>query len=104
MCIKIEGVLDIMIKTVFLTAEDLKDKKPNVVTIGRAGEGKAFRTKNMLLEALNFKVKSIETFLDIPFQGISIADKQDFVAQHWEERVKVTDKLLSDSYEEYLSE
>ena len=55
------------------------------------------------LEALNFKVKSIETFLGIPFQGETITDKNVFVVQHWDERVRVTDKLLRDSYEEYVS-
>lgn len=56
------------------------------------------------LQALNFKVSSIETFIGVPFRGETIADKEEFVAKHWDERVKVTDKLLKDSYDEYLLE
>lgn len=53
-----------------------------------------------ILEMLNFKVRSIESILGIPFQGESIADKEDFVEKHWEERVKATDNLLDDAFDE----
>lgn len=54
--------------------------------------------KNSQIEALNFKVKSIETFLGVIFKGKTISEKQVFVEKHWEERVLFTDELLRDSY------
>lgn len=55
------------------------------------------------LDLLNFKVKSIETYLAVPFQGETIADKQEFVSKHWEERDKVVNSILSGANAEYDS-
>ena len=53
-------------------------------------------------QTLNFNVKAIETFLGVKFQGSTIQDKEDFVAEYHVKRVETTTKLMKDAYEEYI--
>jgi len=52
------------------------------------------------LDALNFEVKAIETFLGIKFEGKTIADKQTFVSKYKNKRREATKELLMQSYED----
>lgn len=52
------------------------------------------------LDALNFEVKAIETFLGITFEGETIGDKQMFVSAHKDKRRETTNELLIQSYED----
>lgn len=53
------------------------------------------------LDALNFEVKAIETFLGITFEGETVEQKQEFVVVHKDKRTEVTSKLLRTAYEDY---
>ncbi len=55
---------------------------------------------NSYIDALNFKVRSIEHLLGIKFEGKSLIDKQEFVAKHWEARMEVSYELLADAWED----
>lgn len=55
-----------------------------------------------LARALDFRVRSIEEFLGIRFQGETDEEKRSFVEEHWEERVEVTDNLMQDAYKEQV--
>lgn len=46
--------------------------------------------ENWQLDALNFEVKAIETFLGFKFEGETVEEKQVFVAAHKDKRVEVT--------------
>lgn len=52
------------------------------------------------LDALNFEVKAIETFLGIKFEGETIEDKQMFVSAYKDKRREATKELLIQSYED----
>lgn len=52
------------------------------------------------LDALNFEVKAIETFLGIAFEGETVEQKQEFVAAHKDKRTDVTSELLRTAYKE----
>lgn len=54
------------------------------------------------LEALNFQVKAIETFLGLKFEGKSVEEKQAFVSEHKDKRTEITSELLRQSYEELV--
>lgn len=54
------------------------------------------------LDALNFEVKAIETFLGYKFEGKTIEDKQVFVTKHKDKRVDVTIKMLKQTYEDHV--
>ncbi|QGG51587.1 hypothetical protein [Lysinibacillus pakistanensis] len=54
------------------------------------------------LDALNFEVKAIETFLSIKFEGETVEDKKTFVSAHKDKRTEVTRELLRQSYEEQV--
>ncbi|MGE7092560.1 hypothetical protein ACQKII_14165 [Lysinibacillus sp. NPDC048646] len=54
------------------------------------------------LDALNFEVKAIETFLGFKFEGETIEEKQEFVAAHKDKRTEVTSELLRQAYEDYV--
>lgn len=59
------------------------------------------------LVGLNFKVETIEHFLGIPFEGKTILEMEEYVAaaeafvkEHWEARLRVTNSLLADAWED----
>ncbi len=52
------------------------------------------------LDALNFEVKAIETFLGIKFEGETMEDKQMFVSAYKDKRREATKELLLQSYED----
>lgn len=56
-----------------------------------------------LLQALNFEVKAIETFLGYEFKGESIEDKQEFAAKYKEERKAWTTNMLEEAYVEWMA-
>lgn len=56
--------------------------------------------KQALARAMDFKVRSIEEFLGIRFEGKTDAEKRSFVEKHWEERVEVTDSMMEEAYKE----
>lgn len=56
------------------------------------------------LDALNFEVKAIETFLGYAFTGETTEEKQAFVEKHRNKRVEVTSELLRQSYLDYKKE
>ncbi|MEK4025432.1 hypothetical protein [Sporosarcina sp. FSL W7-1283] len=57
-----------------------------------------------LLQALNFEVKAIETFLGYKFEGETNEDKKLFADKHKEERRAYTSALMEDMYNEYVEE
>lgn len=54
------------------------------------------------LDALNFEVKAIETFLGYKYEGVTVEDKQLFVDKHRDKRVEVTSEMLKQAYEDYV--
>lgn len=54
------------------------------------------------LDALNFEVKAIETFLCYKFEGETVEEKQAFVAKHKDKRVEVTSEMLKQAYEDHV--
>jgi len=54
------------------------------------------------LDALNFEVKAIETFLGIKFEGETVEDKQTFVSTYKDKRRETTKELLKQSFEEFI--
>lgn len=56
------------------------------------------------LDALNFEVKAIETFLGYEFKGVSIEDKQVFASKYKEERRAWTSNMLDEAYVQYVAE
>lgn len=51
-------------------------------------------------QTLNFRIKAIETFLGIKFQGSTVLDKEEFVSEHHAKRVEVTTKLMKEAYDD----
>lgn len=54
------------------------------------------------LDALNFEVKVIETFLGFKFEGETVEEKHLFVGAHRDKRVEVTSEKLKQAYESYV--
>ena len=52
------------------------------------------------LESLNYKVKTIEMTLGVQLTENSVEGKRAFVERHWADRVKATDRMLQEAFEE----
>lgn len=55
------------------------------------------------MDALNFEVKAIETFLGYKFEGSTIEDKQIFADRYKEERKAWTSEMLDEMHVEYVT-